>query len=132
MSAVPQSTEIQLAVCREPQADGNEWSIYGINTGTEPVLVIMLRSEWEWGDVGNAIKPRREFNLLPGAFAQILRVSDDDAEVSMSLSLQVASTVGKHLVSYELGKLYRYREPKMLPTLRKLGWLRTSTTVTQL
>jgi len=132
MSAVPQSTEIQLAVCRESQADGNEWSIYAVNTATEPVLVIVLQSEWEWGDVGHTIKPGREVTLLPGAVAQILRVSDDDAEVSMSLSLRVASTVGQHLVSYELGKLYRYREPNMVPTLRKLGWLRTSTTVTQL
>ena len=132
MSAVPQSPEVQLAICRESQADGNEWSIYAVNNAAEPILVRLLRGAWEWGDVGHTIKPAREVTVPPRAAAQILRVNDGDAEVSLSLSLHVESTAGKHLASYELGKLYRYREPKMLPTPRKLGWLRTSTTATRL
>lgn len=131
MSTVSPAPEVQLAICRESQTDGHDWSIYAVSKAAESVSVCVLRSQWEWGDVGHTIQPRNVVTLPPGAAAQILRVNDDDAEVSMSLSLRVESTSGQHVVTFDLGKLYRYRDPVMLSAPRKTGWLRSSSTVTQ-
>lgn len=130
ISTASPTPAVQLAVCRETQTDGHDWSIYAVNNAAESVSVCVLRGQSEWGDASHTFEPRNVVTLPPGAAEQILRVNDDDAEMALSLSLRVESPSGQHVVIYELGKLYRYRDPIMLSAPRKTGWLRSATIVT--
>ena len=103
-----------------------QWSIYLLNDLPNTIDAVVERLTYEWGDMGHSQAPRTRFTLPAAAVARICRVTDDDAELSMSVTLQIGmiSDVGR--VSFELGKLYRYRDQTFIEVLGKAGWLRSA------
>jgi hypothetical protein len=64
------------------------------------------------------------FDLPARSHARIWRVDSDNAEISMSLSLRLRIGDTQRRAEFELGKLYRYRDPVHIERLGTVGWLR--------
>ena len=119
------SSPPQVAVRRQPLPDGKEWSIYVLNSLATAVEVTVESASFEWGEIGHALEQRGEhIPVAAGSSALLLRVDDNDAEIGMSLSLRILSPGRELRASYELGKLYQYRDPQALPHLGFSGWIR--------
>lgn len=114
----------QIAVCREALDDGNDWSIYFVSAFDTVVDVVVTRVEFEWGDRGHSVTGAQRVTVPAGGVARIWRVSGDDAEVSMSLSLRIYTPTREAPLHFELSRLYRYRDPMLLPQIGLPGWLR--------
>ena len=123
---------IAVAVCRERLPDGLEWSVYFVNGLATDVEVTLERVGFEWGDRGHSTAPRQRTSVAAQASARIWRVNDDDAELSMSLSVHVRTPAQQFRATFELGKLYRYRNPAPLIHVGRSGWLRPPDHLVQL
>jgi len=116
----------RVAVCREALHDGNEWSIYVLNDVPGTIDVIVEQVAFEWGDFGHSQAPGTRFTVPADSVARVCRVDGGDAELSMSLTLRIATSVENSRVSFELGKLYSYRDPTLIAALGTAGWLRSA------
>jgi len=113
-----------IAVCRESLDDDNEWSIYALNQLAEPAILIVEHADWEWGDMGHSKQPRLEVPLPGNGAARVMRVDGSDAELRMSVTLLFSANGVRTRLSFELGMLYRYQDPKVLGMSGLTGWLR--------
>lgn len=115
----------RAAVCREALADRNEWSVYLLNDLPCTIDVIVEHIDYEWGDLGHSQRPGTRFTLPPAGIARVCRVDDDDAELSMTISLLITAHAKNCRAAFELGKLYHYRDPMPIEALGMAGWLRS-------
>ena len=117
-------TPPQVAVRRQPLPDGKEWSIYVLNGFATAVEVRVESASFEWGDRGHSVEHHVHIPVDAHSSALLLRVDDGDAEISMELSLRILSPSQDLRATFELGKLYHYRNPQALPHLGFTGWIR--------
>ena len=117
----------RVAVCREDIADGKEWSIYLLSDHDSPVDVTLERVSYEWSDNGHSEAPASRFQLSAHGSCLIWREGWEGAEMSMELRVRVEAGESQITLTYELGKLYRKRDPAKIDELGKLGWLQLPT-----
>jgi hypothetical protein len=114
-----------LAVCREDLGDERDWTLYFLNDLPSAVEVVIERVSYEWGDMGHTEATGERVHVASEGAARLWRVDDSAAEISASVVLRVLAPQGERRVTFELGKLYRYREPTYIEKLGRPGWVRT-------
>ncbi len=119
----PRPPACRVAVCLEGLADGKEWSIYLLSDHESPVDVTLERVSYEWGDNGHSEAPATRFHLPARGNCLLWREGSEGSEMNMELRVQVTSGASHATLIYELGKLYRKRDPARIDELAKPGWL---------
>lgn len=109
---------------RRPTDGGDAWSIHLVNGLSRSVVAVIEQVAFEWGDMGHSKSPMTQLRLPPGAVHEICQVDGDDAEMSMSLVVRITSETQSFRVSFELSRLYRYRNPTFITALGRMGWQR--------
>jgi hypothetical protein len=122
-----QLSTCRVAACREEMADGKEWSIYLLSDHDSPVDVTLERVSYEWGDSGHSEAPATRFHLPAHSHCLLWREGSEGSEMNMEFRVQVKSGASHATLIYELGKLYRKRDPARIDELGKPGWLQLPT-----
>jgi len=113
----------RLAVCHEELNDGKEWSIFVLNDMQSPMDVTLERVSYEWGDQGHSAVPTIHLQVAARGNALLWREDSDGSELNVELSLQIESLGQRANLNFELGKLYRKRNPVLIEELSRAGWL---------
>lgn len=117
----------RVAACREDLSDGSEWSLYVLNDLGEPIEVMLKRVSYEWVDNGHSVAPGTRLHLRQYQTGLLWREKWEGAEMNMELQLHVEAGEKQMWLSFELGKLYRKRNPVEIEGLGRLGWLHVPT-----
>jgi len=117
------SLRCRLAVSREELNDGKEWSIFVLNDMLSPMEVTLVRVSYEWGDQGHSAVPAILLQVPARGNVLLWREGSDGSELNVEVSLQIESLGQRANVSFELGKLYRKRNPVLIEELSRAGWL---------
>jgi hypothetical protein len=113
-----------MVACREALSDGNEWSFYLINdSDTEIASALLSNICYEWGDfANNELVSSRVTNMAAGEHALLWRDDGSGAELRMIFSVLAYVADREISLSFEFPRLYRLQNPKLVPSLNKMGW----------
>jgi len=104
-----------------------QWSIYILNDMSCFIEVKLARVSFEWGDRGHYVAPGNTVGLQSGCATLLWREGWEGAEMNMEVSIEVRTSGQQAGLSFELGKLYRSREPTIISELGKPGWVHSPT-----
>lgn len=113
----------RLAACREDLGDGKEWSLFVLNDTDAPIDVALQRVAYEWGDRGHSAAPGLRVVVAARSAERLWREGWEGAEMNMELGLEVESSGTRTRLAFELGKLYRRRNPVPIAGIDLPGWL---------
>ncbi|ABF42779.1 hypothetical protein Acid345_3779 [Candidatus Koribacter versatilis Ellin345] len=111
----------RLAACPENLGDGESWSFYLINDGSESIDGGVLEAvEWEWGDIPKSKLMSVAIPDLPSGGH--IRIWRDDGEIRVTIKIRLRSAGQESWLEFEFPKLYIQRNLKIIAGLGKIGW----------